>query len=195
MKFKMAENSLFAVLMRSRWWISFLVGAAWALLAAALVPQPYKMIAILGSLPFWAVGFVAFVRQYDQPTPAQQQAILEAAQQQSWGEFSQQLERAWRIEGYEVARSKDAAADFVLQRNGKTTLVAAKRWKAAAHGVEPLRALHQAMQTQQAQECAYVCIAPLQDTAQRFADAQHIAVLSQLTLATLLQKPLMEQPQ
>ncbi len=66
----MAENSLFAILLRSRWWVSFLVGAAWALLAAALVPQPYKMIAILGSLPFWAVGFVAFVRQYDQPTPA-----------------------------------------------------------------------------------------------------------------------------
>ncbi|WP_312425093.1 restriction endonuclease [Comamonas jiangduensis] len=194
MKFKMAENSLFAILLRSRWWISFLVGAAWALLAAALVPQPYKMIAILGSLPFWAVGFVAFVRQYDQPTPAQQQVILETAAQQSWGEFSQQLERAWQIEGYTVQRSQDPAADFALQRNGKTTLVSAKRWKAAAHGVEPLRALHQAMQAQQAQECAYVCIAPLQDSAQRFADAQHIAVLSQLTLATLLQKPMMQQP-
>ena len=95
----MAENSLFAILLRSRWWISFLVGAAWALLAAALVPQPYKMIAILGSLPFWAVGFVAFVRQYDQPPPAQQHAIVETAAQQSWGEFSQQLERAWQMEG------------------------------------------------------------------------------------------------
>ena len=37
-------------------------------------------------------------------------------------------------------------------------------------------------------------IAPLQDTAQRYADAQQIAVLSGLTLATLLQKPLMKQP-
>lgn len=194
MKFKMAENSLFAILLRSRWWISFLVGAVWALLAAALVPQPYKMIAILGSLPFWAVGFVAFVRQYDQPTPAQQQAILEAAQQQNWAEFAKHLENAWRIEGYEVERSPHAAADFVLRRNGKTTLAAAKRWKAATHGIEPLRALHQAMQAQQADECAYVCIAPLQGTAQRFADEQHIAVLSQLTLATLLQKPMMAQP-
>ena len=40
MKFKMAENSLFAILLRSRWWVSFTVGAGWALLAAALVPQP-----------------------------------------------------------------------------------------------------------------------------------------------------------
>ncbi|WP_260673999.1 restriction endonuclease [Comamonas aquatica] len=194
MKFKMAENSLFAILLRSRWWVSFTVGAGWALLAAALVPQPYKMVAILGSLPFWALGFVAFVRQYDQPTPAQQRALLESAAQQNWNEFAQHLERAWTTEGYSVARCKDAAADFVLQRNGKTTLVLAKRWKAGTHGVEPLRALHQAMTAHNAQECAYVCIAPLQDTAQRFADAQQIAILQGLTLATLLQKPLMAQP-
>lgn len=195
MKFKMAENSLFAILLRSRWWVSFSVGAVWALLGAALVPQPYKIVAILGSLPFWALGFVAFVRQYDQPTPLQQQTLLEDAASKNWGEFAQHLERAWLVEGYEVARSKDAAADFVLTRNGKTTLVAAKRWKAANHGIEPLRALHEAMLARQADECAYVCIAPLQDTAQRFADAQHIAVLSGLTLATLLQKPLMAKPE
>lgn len=194
MKFKMAENSLFAILLRSRWWISFAVGAGWALLAAALVPQPYKFVGILGSLPFWALGFIAFVRQYDQPTPYQQRALLEDAAQKNWSEFSNHLERAWIVEGYAVARSKNAAADFVLRRNGKTTLVAAKRWKAATHGVEPLRALHQTMQDQKADECAYVCIAPLQDTAQRFADEQHIAVLSGLTLATLLQKPLMAKP-
>jgi restriction system protein len=194
MKFKMAENSLFAILLRSRWWVSFGVGACWALLGAALVPQPYKIVAILGSLPFWALGFVAFVRQYDQPTPLQQQALLEDAASKNWGEFANHLERAWQVEGYAVARSKDAAADFVLQRNGKTTLVAAKRWKAGTHGTEPLRALHDAMQAQQADECAYVCIAPLQDTAQRFADEKNIAVLSGLTLATLLQKPLMQQP-
>ncbi len=194
MKFKMAENSLFAILLRSRWWISFLVGAGWALLAAALVPQPYKMVAILGSLPFWALGFIAFVRQYDQPTPAQQQALLEDAASKNWSEFASHLERAWQVEGYEVQRSKDAAFDFVLRRQGKTTLASAKRWKAATHGVEPLRALQQAMDKQGADACAYICIAPLQDTAQRFADEQNMAVLSGLTLATLLQKPLMQQP-
>jgi restriction system protein len=194
MKFKMAENSLFAILLRSRWWISFGVGAVWALLAAALVPQPYKIIAILGSLPFWVVGFVAFVRQYDQPTPEQQRALLELAAQDNWGNFANHLERAWIVEGYEVTRSKSEAADFVLRRQGQSTLVSAKRWKAATHGVEPLRALHQAMQAQQHDACAYVCIGALQDTAQRFADEQHIAILQGLTLATLLQKPLMEQP-
>ena len=100
MKFKMAENSLFAILLRSRWWVSFLVGAVWALLAAALVPTPYKMVAILGSLPFWALGFVAFVRQYDQPTPRQQQALLADAASKKWQEFADHLQRAWVVEGY-----------------------------------------------------------------------------------------------
>lgn len=195
MKFKMAENSLFAILLRSRWWVSFAVGAVWALLGAALVPQPYKIVAILGSLPFWALGFVAFVRQFDQPTPLQQKTLLHDAANKSWNEFANHLEHAWQVEGYEVSRSKDAAVDFVLQRNGETTLVAAKRWKAATHGTEPLRALHQAAQAQKASKCAYVCLAPLQDTAQRFADAEHIAILTQLPLATLLQKPLMKQPE
>ena len=194
MKFKMAENSLFAILLRSRWWISFAVGAAWALLAAALVPQPYKIVAILGSLPFWALGFVAFVRQYDQPTPEQQRALLELAAQDNWGNFANHLERAWTVEGYEVERTKSDAADFVLRRQGKTTLVLAKRWKAGTHGVEPLRALHQAMVAQQCDASAYVCIGALQDTAQRFADEHNMAILQGQTLATLLQKPLMQQP-
>ena len=194
MKFKMAENSLFAILLRSRWWISMALAATWSLLAAALVPEPYKLVGILGSLPFWGVGVVAFLRQMNLPTESQQKALLADAANNNWGEFADHLERAWRVEGYNVQRSKDAAFDFTLQREGKTTLVAAKRWKAGTHGVEPLRALHAAMQTHQAHECAYVCLVPLQDTAQRFADAHNMAILSGLTLATLLQKPLMEQP-
>ena len=194
MKLKMAENSLFAILLRSRWWISMALAAVWALLAAAFVPEPYKLVGILGSLPFWALGVVAFLRQMNLPTEAQQQALLGDAASKNWGEFANHLERAWQVEGYTVERCKDAAADFVLQREGKTTLVAAKRWKAGTHGVEPLRTLHEAMQKHGAQECAYVCLTPLQDTAQRFADEHQIAVLSGITLATLLQKPLMAQP-
>ena len=36
MKFKMAENSLFAILMRSRWWISFAICIVSLLLCLAL---------------------------------------------------------------------------------------------------------------------------------------------------------------
>ena len=188
MKFKMAENSLFAILLRSRWWISFLVGAIWALLAAAMIPQPYKIVGILGSLPFWALGFVAFIRQFDTPSSAQQQELLERASRQNWAEFSADLERAWKAEGYSVERSDAATHDFVLRRNGKTTLALAKRWKAINHGVEPLRALLQTRDSLKADTCAYLCVVTLAETAQQFADQQQIAVLSGADLAGLLRK-------
>ncbi len=38
MQFKMKENSLFAVLLRSPWWISFLVAAAIGLVATLAMP-------------------------------------------------------------------------------------------------------------------------------------------------------------
>lgn len=189
MKFKMAENSLFAILLRSRWWVSFLVGAIWALLAAALVPQPYKFVGILGSLPFWCLGFVAFIRQLDTPSSSQQQAILQHAGQQNWADFSAALQSAWQAEGYTVERAAPGSAhDFVLHRQGKITVALAKRWKAINHGVEPLRGLLQAQKELGAHTSAYLCIVGLQDKAQDFADAQHIAVISSTDLATLLQK-------
>ena len=40
-KFKLPPNSLFAVLLRSRWWISILIGAVLSALALAALPAPY----------------------------------------------------------------------------------------------------------------------------------------------------------
>ena len=39
MKFKMAEKSLFAILLRSPWWISFVVVGVIVLAAGALLPK------------------------------------------------------------------------------------------------------------------------------------------------------------
>ncbi|MEN9329226.1 MAG: hypothetical protein RLZZ484_414, partial [Pseudomonadota bacterium] len=38
MKWKMSDRSLFAVLLRSPWWVSFVLAAALALAASALLP-------------------------------------------------------------------------------------------------------------------------------------------------------------
>jgi restriction system protein len=40
MKLKMSKNSLFAILLRSPWWMSFGLVAAIALAARALLPEP-----------------------------------------------------------------------------------------------------------------------------------------------------------
>ena len=38
MKLRMAENSLFAILLRQRWWVSASIALAIGLVAAALLP-------------------------------------------------------------------------------------------------------------------------------------------------------------
>jgi restriction system protein len=43
MKFQMAKNSLFAILLRSPWWASAGLGVVLGLLGAALLPEAYRV--------------------------------------------------------------------------------------------------------------------------------------------------------
>ena len=70
MKFKMSEKSLFAVLLRSPWWISFVLVAVIALVAGALLPEQYKGVGMLGGFPFFVIGCMALWRQRNLPSPA-----------------------------------------------------------------------------------------------------------------------------
>ncbi len=187
-KFQMAPNSLFAILLRSRWWISFAITGAIVLLALALLPPDYKLVGALGATPFFAVGIVALVRQLNAPSPARVQAMLDLAAAQNWSQFSATLEAAWKAEGYTVQRIGSPAADFRLERQGKTALVCAKRWKAAHHGVEPLKLLDNARSAEGLQDAVYIALQPLHDNARAFAHDQNIVVLQDSDLAGLLAK-------
>ena len=188
MKFKMAPNSLFAILLRSRWWVSFVAGGAIVLLALALLPMEYKVVGALGATPFFGVGIVALVRQFNAPSPARVQALLDAAAAQNWAQFANTLESAWQAEGYQVQRIGGTAADFRLERQGKTALVCAKRWKAAHHGVEPLKLLDAQRTADGLQDAVYIALQPLHSNAQTFAQQANMVVLQGADLAGLLAK-------
>ena len=47
MKLKMAPNSLFAILLRSPWWISVGIAVVMGLLSAALLPEGFRVIGAL----------------------------------------------------------------------------------------------------------------------------------------------------
>ena len=59
MKWKMSDRSLFAILLRSPWWMSFLLVAAISLASSALLPTEYKVVGALCSLPFAVIGAMA----------------------------------------------------------------------------------------------------------------------------------------
>lgn len=191
MKFKIAPNSLFAILLRSPWWYSLMVFIGIVLLCAALLPTAYKSLGPLAGLPFLVVCVMAARKQWNAPKPAAVQATLEQTLTLSWPAFAQQLQTRWESEGYEVSKINIPQADLRVQRGAHCALIAARRYKAANHGIQPLRDLHAAMQKHQATEGIYVAAqGDVSDTAMAFAQEHHIQLLHGDTLALwLLQKP------
>ena len=184
----MAENSLFAILLRSRWWISFAIAIVVTAVSAAFFPRDIAPFAMLSALPFFIVGGIAAWRQFKQPSPEKAQNLLDTCSQMSWKVFAQQLQKAWQAEGYEVENLQTEAADFLLRRQGRTTLVSAKRWKAANQGLEPLRSLQAQQLKLNADNAVYVALKPLHENAVAWAKTENMVVLGGNDLANLLNK-------
>lgn len=186
MKLKMAKNSLFAILLRSPWWVSLLIVAVISLLSGALLPAAYVPFGVMGAFPFLVIGIMAAWRQMRAPNPARMAEALMRAGTLSWRDFSSLLEAAYIKQGYTVTRLNSAAADFSLFKDGQTRLVCAKRWKAATHGVEALRDLVALRDAREAQHCTYLCLNPLTDHAQRLAQVEGVHLTTQAELAELM---------
>jgi restriction system protein len=188
MKFpRMAQNSLFAVLLRSPWWISLVVAAGVVALAHALVPLEYRTIASLGAFPFVVIGGIALQRQWGRPNAAQTQARLGAAAKMPWPQFEAALREGYAREGWQVDAST-GAADLVIRKGGQSMLVSARRWKAARQGEDVLHALHKAVRAQDASRGIVVTLGELSPQALRLANANAIDVLQGERLAVLLGK-------
>jgi restriction system protein len=87
-----------------------------------------------------------------------------------------------------VDRLPGDAADLQLTKAGSTTLVAARRWKASNHGVEPLRALARARAEQDASHCTYVSLVDPGDKTRRFAANNRVDILTGPQLVPLVRK-------
>ena len=186
MKFKMAPNSLFAILLRSPWWISFVIAGAIIAASIAWLPARFAIYGAIGGLPIAGVGLIAAWRQLRAPSAVQISANIDAALAMPWREFSKALENAWRQAGYQVERV-EGAADLRLSEKSQVTLVSARRWKAASHGVEPLRQLHTAMQAQGADAGIYIAAqGAVTEQAQTFARDHGLTLLAASALAQLL---------
>ncbi len=183
----MSPNSLFAILLRSPWWISFVIAGLIGVGASVLAPDPYKLAGALGSLPLVGVGCVAAWRQLRSPSAAQADGALAVAVNQPWRDFAATLQSAWQAGAAQVQLLPGPAADLRLTQGGRVTLVCARRWKAATHGAEPLRQLASAMQAEGAADGIYVLAqGALSDSARLFARDNNIVVLQGAALAQLL---------
>jgi restriction system protein len=189
MNFKMRENSVFAILLRSPWWISAIVAIVFIAAAAAFMPPQYAPFGMMSGAPFLVIAGMVLWRNRHAPDPKRVEAALAHAASQPWRGFAAALEKAFVAQGYEVTPLSGVAgngADLRLVRNEQTTLVSAKRYKAATHGTEPLRELALVMQKIKAERGVYISLGEVTDQAAAFAKEQGIELLSGPRLGAFL---------
>lgn len=186
MKLKMAKNSLFAILLRSPWWVSLALAAGLSLLARLLLPERFAVAGMLGSFPFVVIAAMAASRQWRAPSASQTAQSLQQLNALKGPAFADVVEAAWQSQGYEVERLKGSGADMALSKAGRQTLLAFRRWKASNVGVEPLRELHAAQL--KAEAAASICVASgvLSDNARAFAKQMDIRIVDAAELAALV---------
>lgn len=187
MKFKMSEKSLFAVLLRSPWWISFVLVAVVALAAGALLPEKYAGVGMLGGFPFFVIGCMAFWRQRNLPSPALVEKGLQSLGGMSWRDFSVVLDSAFTRQGYTVT-PLTGAADMLLEKKGVLTVVSAKRWKAAAMGLEPLRELVARRDALEASNSVCISLGQVSTKAEEYAAENRITLITGADLVILVDK-------
>lgn len=183
MQLRMNKNSLFAILSRSPWWVSFLIAAGLFMAIRQFLPD---YAAAFSTLPFLAIAGYAGWRQVRTPSADSIAATLEELRAMSWQEFSAKIEAAFKADGYAVAAILGDAADFELRKDGRISLVACKRWKVAQAGVAPLRALVDAKEAAGAHECIYVAAGDLSPNASAFAQQANLRLVSGADLAALV---------
>src|SRR5918992_1034251 len=163
MKLAMHPNSLFAVLLRSPWWVSIAAAAGMFAAVRLLLPPVY---AAFAALPFAVIAGCAAWRQLRTPSPVRVAAALERLRGMTWEDFGAAVEEAFRREGYGVSRLAGVQADFELSRQG--------------------RELHGAARSREAAECIFVTAGELTANARTFAAEKGIQVLEGAELAKLL---------
>jgi restriction system protein len=183
---RISDKSLFARLLRAPWWVSFLVAIVVGAAAFSLFPKDLKAAGALSSIPFIVIGLIAAWKQRNTLSPKQIEVALEKLAAMSAREFTDTLAAAYERDGYKVERFTKPGADLAIEKQGYTTLVSCKRWKAANHGIEPLRELLAVMEKAETGRGIYVALNNVSDPAVQFAEKNGIRVLSSDGLATFV---------
>src|SRR5262245_25867469 len=115
MALKLHQNSLFAILLRSPWWVSGL--AALAIFGVVRFFLEWYF-ALFAAAPFIGIGTWCAWRELRRPGAKRIAATLERARAMPWEEFCAALEAAYRREGNGVTRVGD---EIQLTREGRVT--------------------------------------------------------------------------
>lgn len=184
MRLKMSENSLFAILLRSSWWVSLLVALFVATLSRAVLPDAYWIYGAAGALPFLLISALAARRQWRTPGAKAIARTTEACRAMSRTAFTGLLGQALEREGHTVRTV--AGGDLLAEKAGRRTLFGCSRWKAASSGVEALKTLEADADRHGAHDTVFVALGEVGEAARAHARQNGIRLLQAEGLTPLL---------
>lgn len=191
MKLRMAEKSLFAILLRSHWGISLLVAIGFVGVSRALLPEQYWLLGAMGGGPFWVIAVMAAWRQRHRLPARRVEQVLRAVAAMGWKDMAQAVDAGFARDGWSVQRidqPREGDADFVLRRGDACTVVAARRWKAARVGEEQLRQLVASRDAHGASQGVLITLGQVPENALALAKTQRVQILQGEALAQLLRQ-------
>lgn len=183
MAFKVAQNSLFAVLSRSTWWYSVLIGLLFIALSLAIADGQYVILGIACALPFFGIAGYAGRRQLQLPSKNRVLEVAEQARKMRPAQIADKIADNFRELRYDTTVFKGSEADLVIIRGNRTYLLSCKRFKAANTGIEPLKKLVAAGVSEEATGYLYVTLGEISDAASSYAKQNDIEIIQAVQLA------------
>lgn len=177
MKFKMAQGSLFAVLMRSSWWYSAMIGLFAIALGLVSFEGKYLIIGITASLPFLGIAAYSAYKQSQRQAMKRVLEVQQTALKMSVAELAKTISANYEKVNYRVAKFKGDEAEWELERGRHKYLLSCKRFKAANTGIEPLKKLTAAGEKHEATAYLYVALGEISESAFEYAKKNKIELI------------------
>lgn len=179
----MSENSLFAMLLRSEWWYSALIGVGVIIISLLIARGIYLPLGIIGSLPFFGIaGFVGF-KQAKLPSNKRVQEVDSDARKMSSAQIAEKIAAPYVEARYDADPFKGNAADLELTRGNRKFLLSSKRFKVGNTGVEPLKQMVAAGEKAEATGYLYVALGDISGAAKAYAEKNDIELINAARLA------------
>jgi len=186
MKWQMAENSLFALLLRAPWYTSVGLSLAAIGLSFALLPGPYIVFGLAASLPFIVIAAIVLWKLAQKPRASVVAAIDERSRQMNAREFGAELTRVFQLNGHTVEPGKKPPVDLIVTKGWRVSLVNYKKWKAAHLGIEQLRSLYELKDDHEANGVKVVTLGQVSEQAGKYARQHNIEIVGAERLAEMM---------
>jgi len=183
MAFKVAENSLFAVLLRSPWWYSVLIGLAFIAFSLVIFNGQYVALGVFAAIPFFGIAAFSGHKQSLKPSRSRIIEVDQQARKMSAGQIADKIAQRYIEERYDSHPFDGKAAEQILTRGRHKIVLCSKRFKVGNTGIEPLKLLVSAGEKIEATGYLNVTLGEISAAARDYAEKNNIELIQADRLA------------